>query len=84
MPREISFPFLFFFGLDYSSWTTTITVFLERKVRRNMNTKEINVKTEEMLDKYYIVGLENGRGPSKAFREKKKKCSRAGNLISAL
>lgn len=49
-----------------------------------MNTKEINVKTEEMLDKYYIVGLENGRGPSKAFREKKKKCSRAGNLISAL
>lgn len=51
-------PFLFFFGLDYSSWTTTITVFLERKVRRNMNTKEINVKTEEMLDKYYIVGLE--------------------------
>lgn len=47
-----------------------------------MNTKEINVKTEEMLDKYYIVGLENGRGPSKAFREKKKK--NAGNLISAL
>lgn len=39
-----------------------------------MNTKEINVKTEEMLDKYYIVGLENGRGPSKAFRKKKKKC----------
>ena len=37
-----------------------------------MNTKEINVKTEEMLDKYYIVGLENGRGPSKAFRKKKK------------
>lgn len=50
-----------------------------------MNTKEINVKTEEMLDKYYIVGLENGRGPSKAFRKKKKKkCSPAGNLISAL
>lgn len=49
-----------------------------------MNTKEINVKTEEMLDKYYIVGLENGRGPSKAFRKKKKKCSPAGNLFSAL
>ena len=27
-----------------------------------MNTKEINVTTEEMLDKCFIAGLENGRG----------------------
>ena len=38
----------FFFGLDYSSGTTTITIFLKCKLRRNMNTKEINVTTEEM------------------------------------
>ena len=79
------FFFFFFFGLDYSSWTTTITIFLECKVRRNINIKEISVTTEEMLDKCFIAGLENGRGPladeswiykigrtlSKAFRKKK-------------
>lgn len=84
--ERFSFLFFFFFGLDYSSWTTTITIFLECKVRRNMNTKEISVTTEEMLDKCFIAGLENGRGPlaneswicrigrtlSKAFRGKKK------------
>lgn len=53
----------FFFGLDYSSGTTTITIFLKCKMRRNMNTKEINVTTEEMLDKCFIAGLENGRVP---------------------
>lgn len=52
-----------FFGFDYSSGTTTITIFLKCKMRRNMNTKEINVTTEEMLDKCFIAGLENGRGP---------------------
>ena len=84
--ERFSFLFLFFFfGLDYSSWTTTITIFLECKVRRNINIKEISVTTEEMLDKCFIAGLENGRGPladeswiykigrtlSKAFRKKK-------------
>ena len=95
--ERFSFLFFFFFGLDFSSWTTTITIFLECKVRRNMNTKEISVTTEEMLDKCFIAGLENGRGPlaneswicrigrtlSKAFRGKKK-CSPSSNLISAL